>query len=99
MLIFKYKLFVYIYINNIIIFSNIIKKHLEHLYIVLNIFNKAKVYISIAKLFVAFLLVQLLKYNVNSNKILCINNNIKSFCKLKMPCTLKALKTYIKIAS
>jgi len=66
---------------------------------VLNIFNKIKVYISIAKLFITFLLVQLLKYNINNNKILYINNKIKSFCKLKMLYTLKALKIYIKIAS
>ena len=65
----------------------------------LNIFNKAKIYITAAKLFTSFLLVQLFKYNINSNKILHINNKIKSFCKLKMLCTLKALKTYIKIAS
>ncbi len=98
-LFFMHYIFIQAYINNIIIFSNNFNIYVKYIKIIINIFNKGKVYINALKSFVAFLLVQLLKYNINNKNVTKINNRIKIFKKLEILYIFKAFKIYIKIAS
>ncbi|AEO62759.1 uncharacterized protein THITE_2037479, partial [Thermothielavioides terrestris NRRL 8126] len=83
---------VYAYIDNIIIASRNIEEYLKYIEIVLNIFNKVYVYISVEKSFIAYPLIRLLSYIVNSEGVAKIDDRITIFKKLKFPNILKTLE-------
>ncbi|AEO65560.1 uncharacterized protein THITE_2047704, partial [Thermothielavioides terrestris NRRL 8126] len=89
---------VYIYINNIIIASKNIKKYFKYIETVLNILDKVYIYILVEKFFIAYLLVRLLSYIVNSKGVAKIDDKIAIFKKLKFPNTFKTLEQYLSIA-
>ncbi|AEO69980.1 uncharacterized protein THITE_2013508, partial [Thermothielavioides terrestris NRRL 8126] len=94
-LFYKYKHFIYTYINNIIIASKNIEEYLKYIKTVLNIFNKIYIYISVEKSFIAYLSVRLLSYIVNSEGVAKIDDRIAIFKKLKFPNTLETLEQYL----
>ncbi|AEO63879.1 uncharacterized protein THITE_2043084, partial [Thermothielavioides terrestris NRRL 8126] len=89
---------IYTYIDDIIITSKNIEVYLKYIKTVLNIFNKVYIYISIEKSFIAYLLVRLLSYIVNSEGVAKTDNRIAIFKKLKFPNTFKTLEQYLSIA-
>ncbi|AEO65289.1 uncharacterized protein THITE_2047525, partial [Thermothielavioides terrestris NRRL 8126] len=89
---------VYIYINDIIIASKNIEEYLKYIKIVLNIFNKVYIYISIEKSFIAYSLIRFLSYIVNSKRVAKIDDRIAIFKKLKFPNIFKTLEQYLSIA-
>ncbi|AEO53726.1 hypothetical protein MYCTH_2050101, partial [Thermothelomyces thermophilus ATCC 42464] len=94
----KYRHFVRVYINDIIIFSKIEEEYLEYLYTVYEISNKAYIYISIAKSFIGYLAIRLLRYVINSKGITKTDNRITAFKKLKFLNTLDSLEHYLRMA-
>ena len=90
--------FVRAYINNIVIFSETKEEHLQYLKEVIEVLDKARVYISTPKSFAIYLLVQLLRYIVNSKGVAKTDNYITIFKKLKFPNTLDDLEHYLSIA-
>ncbi len=54
------RLYIRIYINDIVIFFNMLKEHLNHLYNIFNILNKMKICLSLKKFYLAYLFIQLL---------------------------------------
>ncbi|AEO56283.1 hypothetical protein MYCTH_2056182, partial [Thermothelomyces thermophilus ATCC 42464] len=94
----KYYHFIRVYINDIMIFSKIEEEYLKHLYTVYKILDKAYIYISIAKSFIGYLAVRLLRYIVNSKGIAKTDDRIATFKKLKFPDTLDSLEHYLGIA-
>ncbi|AEO66028.1 uncharacterized protein THITE_2045588, partial [Thermothielavioides terrestris NRRL 8126] len=89
---------VYTYIDDIIIASKKIEEYLKYIKTVLNIFNKIYIYISIKKSFVAYPLVRLLSYIVNSEGVAKIDNRLTIFKKLKFFDIFKTLEQYLSIA-
>jgi len=49
--------YIRIYIDNIVIFFNMLKEHLNHLYNIFNILNKMKIYLSLKKFYLAYLFI------------------------------------------
>ncbi|OIW32298.1 hypothetical protein CONLIGDRAFT_564974, partial [Coniochaeta ligniaria NRRL 30616] len=88
---------VYVYIDNIVIFNKNIDKYYYYVEIVLRIFNENKISITSDKLFVAYSVVYLLSYKVNSDRIAKTNDYIEAFKKIKFPYILAELKTYLGI--
>ncbi|AEO65302.1 uncharacterized protein THITE_2046114, partial [Thermothielavioides terrestris NRRL 8126] len=68
------------------------KEYLKYIKIVLDILDKVYVYISVEKSFIAYLLVRLLGYIVNSEGVAKIDDRIAIFKKLKFPNTLETLE-------
>ncbi|AEO70771.1 uncharacterized protein THITE_2057984, partial [Thermothielavioides terrestris NRRL 8126] len=89
---------IYVYINDIIIASKNIEEYLKYIKTVLDILNKVYIYISIEKSFIAYLLVRLLSYIVNSEGVAKIDDRIAIFKKLKFLNTLETLEQYFGIA-
>ncbi|AEO66029.1 uncharacterized protein THITE_2049134, partial [Thermothielavioides terrestris NRRL 8126] len=89
---------VYAYIDNIIIANKNIEEYLKYIEIVLNIFDKVYIYISIEKSFIAYLSIRLLSYIVNSEGVAKIDDRIAIFKKFKFPNTFKTLEQYLSIA-
>ncbi|KAK4031221.1 hypothetical protein C8A01DRAFT_21529, partial [Parachaetomium inaequale] len=87
-----YKSFVRVYIDNIIIFSKTPKEYLRYIAIVLEIFDKACIYISVLKSFASYPIVRLLSYIVNSKRVIKTNNRIAIFKKIKFLTTLDTLE-------
>ncbi|AEO63339.1 uncharacterized protein THITE_2038933, partial [Thermothielavioides terrestris NRRL 8126] len=83
---------VYVYIDDIIIVNKNIEEHLKYIEIVLDILDKACVYISVEKSFVAYLSVRLLSYMVNGEGVAKIDDRIAVFKKLKFLDTLETLE-------
>jgi len=52
--------YVRIYVDNIVIFFNMLKEHLNHLHNVFNILNKMKIYLLLKKFYLAYSFIQLL---------------------------------------
>ncbi|AEO55087.1 hypothetical protein MYCTH_2054232, partial [Thermothelomyces thermophilus ATCC 42464] len=94
----KYHYFVKVYINDIIIFSKIEEEYLKYLYTIYEILNKAYIYISVAKSFIGYLAVRLLRYIVNGKGITKTDDRIATFKKLKFLDTLDNLEHYLRIA-
>ncbi|KAK3396931.1 hypothetical protein B0T20DRAFT_356848, partial [Sordaria brevicollis] len=71
---FEYYYFVYVYINDIIIFNKSEKEYLTYLQIVFNIINEYYIYIGANKSFIKYLSIKFLKYIINKEGISKINN-------------------------
>ncbi|AEO68762.1 uncharacterized protein THITE_2053365, partial [Thermothielavioides terrestris NRRL 8126] len=83
---------IYVYINNIIIASKNIEEYLKYVKTVLNILDKVYIYILVEKSFIAYLLIRLLSYIVNSEGVAKTDNRIAIFKKLKFPNTFETLE-------
>ena len=97
-LFFKHRHFVKAYIDDIVVFSSSPKEHLKYLKIVLEIIDKARLYISTPKSFAGYPVVRLLGYIVNGEGTAKTDDWIAAFKKLKFPNTLDDLEHYLGIA-
>ncbi|AEO64501.1 uncharacterized protein THITE_2037037, partial [Thermothielavioides terrestris NRRL 8126] len=89
---------VYAYIDDIIIANKNIEEHLKYIETVLDILDKAYIYISVEKSFVAYPSIRLLSYIVNSKGVAKTDDRIAIFKKLKFLDTLETLEQYLSIA-
>jgi len=48
------RLYIKIYVNDIVIFFNTLKEHLNHLYNIFNILNKMRIYFLLKKFYLAY---------------------------------------------
>ncbi|OIW30876.1 hypothetical protein CONLIGDRAFT_573781, partial [Coniochaeta ligniaria NRRL 30616] len=96
-LFFSYRNFVRVYINNIVIFSKNINKYYRYVKTVLRILDENRISIALNKLFVAYLVIRLLSYEVNGDGITKTNDRIEAFKKIKFPYILAELETYFSI--
>ncbi|AEO53445.1 hypothetical protein MYCTH_2049886, partial [Thermothelomyces thermophilus ATCC 42464] len=94
----KYHHFVRVYIDDIIIFNKIEEEYLEYLYTIYKILDKAHIYIGIAKSFIRYLAIRLLRYIINDKGITKTDNHITTFKKLKFLDTLDSLEHYLRMA-
>ena len=75
--------FVKIYINDIIIFSNIFKKHVEHLWTVFKILTFKQISVSFIKNFLCYSSIKLLKQRMNALNMIISENKFIAISKLK----------------
>ncbi|AEO53318.1 hypothetical protein MYCTH_2050200, partial [Thermothelomyces thermophilus ATCC 42464] len=94
----KYRYFVKVYIDNIIIFRKTKEEYLEYLYTVYEILNKAYIHINATKSLIGYLAIRLLRYIINSKNIAKTDDYITTFKKLKFLDTLDSLEHYLRIA-
>lgn len=94
----EHRSFVRVYIDDIVIFSDNHADHEEHLRIVMDILDKARIHISAAKSFAAYPAIRLLGHVVDGKGIAKTDDRIEAFKKLAFPRTLEALETYLGMA-
>jgi hypothetical protein len=92
-----YYYFVYNFIDEIIIFSNFIKKYLEYLEKILVLFQKLCFYLFIDKKFLNYFSVQFLNYKINKLGLLMIEEYITIIKNLEFFTNLKNLEYYLDI--
>ena len=89
-----YKVFVRVYVNNVIIFSYTLKKHITYLHIIFVLFESFNIILSFKKFFFDYFTVALLNQKINAFDLTTTTNKLKVILKLDFFYTLKNLKNY-----
>ena len=93
----NYRNFAKVYIDDIMIFSTNLQKHLTHLPKVFNVLTRNNIFINSLKTFFEFVSVNLLKQHVTSLKFLTNEQKFHVISNLTFSINLNQLKTYVKL--
>ena len=93
----KYRDFVRFYINDIMIFSKILKEHLIHLQKILELLKQINITLKSTKIFLDYFTIELLEQKMNSLDFITAQKKLKAITSLSFSKTLKKLKTYLEM--
>ena len=85
LILWKQRAFVKIYINDIIIFSNIFEEHVEHLWTIFKTLAFKRISVSFIKSFLCYSSIKLLKQQMNTLNMIISKNKFAAINKLKFP--------------
>lgn len=88
--------FILIYVDNIIVFSQTLKKYLQHFERILNILKRSNVTLNITKCHFVFFFIQTLKHHVLQLKLSTVQEKMKTIKKLFFSCILHQLKNVLE---
>ena len=91
-----YRKFVKIYVNNIIVFSQTLKKHIKHFTKIFVFFDQMNIVLKSFKIFLRYSFVSLLKQKIDSLRLTIAKKKLKAILSLKFFLILKHLETYLK---
>ncbi len=91
------RLYIKIYVNDIVIFFNMLKKHLNHLYNIFNILNKMKICLSLKKFYLAYLSVQLLNQQIDALSFITLKDKLVIIFKIRFSLSLSQLEKYLDL--
>ena len=91
-----YRKFAKIYVDDIVIFNRILKKHIAHLHVVFQLLNFYDINFSLKKSFLDYFIVTLLNQKIDAFDFTTTIDKLKTIFKLNFSYTLKKLKTYLK---
>ena len=94
-----FKKFIKIYIDDIIIFSQIFQNHLQHFRKVFILFKKLHIILNSKKSYLRFLTINFLDQKISSLKLIIIQNKIKVIIKLKFSRNLYNLEIYLELTN
>ena len=92
----QYKKFVKIYINDIIVYSRTLSKHLIHLRKIFELFRRKRVNLIFKSFFLSYFFVVLLDQKIDSLDMTIIEKKIATITLLRFSTNLKNLKTFLK---
>ena len=93
----EYHNFIRYYINNIITFLKTIKKYIQYLKIIFNLFFKKSIKLKLKKLFIDYSLVILLDYQVDNFDLFMIKEKLTTICDIDFLKNLTKFKYYIEL--
>lgn len=93
------RVFVKIYIDDVIIFFKTKEQHLKHLKKIFQIFRTFNIFIKSSKTFLVYLFVRFLKQKVDFLKLITDEKKLRAINKLKFSVTLKQLKHYLDVTN
>ena len=91
----KYWHFVKTYVNDIIVFSNSLKKHLRHLNQIFVFFKRMNIALKVNKIFFDYFIISLLNQRIDSLKMIIATDKLKVILNLIFSQTFKQLKIYL----
>ena len=83
-----------IYVDDIVIFSKILKEHKKHFRVVFDTFQFNNIFVKITKIFVDYFSVQLFDQKINFFELVIVENKLKVIIKLKFSTSFHQLETY-----
>ena len=83
-----------IYVDDIVIFSKILKKHKKHFHVVFDTFQFNNIFVKITKIFVDYFNVQLHDQKINFFELVIVENKLKAIIKFKFSTSFYQLETY-----
>ena len=93
----KYREFVKFYINDIVMFNKILKKHLHHLQKILNLLRKMNIILKSFKTFLNYSNIAFFEQKVNSLKLITSKKKLKVITVLFFFKIFKDLETYFEM--
>jgi len=91
------RLYIRIYVNNIVIFFNTLKKHLNHLHNIFNILDKMKICLSLKKFYLAYLFIQLLSQQINALSLVTSEDKLITIFRIRFSLSLSQLEKYLSL--
>ena len=92
-----YQKFVKIYIDDIIIFSRILEKHVTYLRQIFDKFVQFNIFIKFIKTFIDYLFVQLLDQKIDFYTLFTNEKKLKTIFKFQFSRIFRQLKTYLNL--
>ena len=92
----SYKKFIKIYVDDIIVHSRTLSKHLTHLRQIFEFFRQKRVNLIFSKSFLNYSSIILLNQRVNSLDMIIVEKKIAIIISLRFLANLKDLKTFLK---
>jgi sulfatase maturation enzyme AslB (radical SAM superfamily) len=89
--------FVKTYINDVVIFSRIMKKHLQHLNEIFKLFRRMNITLKADKTYLRYSFIALLEQRVDSLRLITTSDKLETITKLAFSRLLKNLKTYLDV--
>ncbi len=86
------RLYIKVYVNDIVIFFNMLKEHLNYLYNVFDILDKMKIYFLLKKFYLTYLFIQLLSQQVNALSLVTLKDKLIIIFKIKFSLSLSQLE-------
>jgi hypothetical protein len=90
-----YRKYCYIFIDDMVIFSDIFKDYNKYLGTVFSLFEEKNININPEKSFIGYPSVELFGFYVDALGMHSTEDRIQGFRQLEFPATLKALETYL----
>ncbi len=91
------RLYIKVYVNDIVIFFNMLKEHLNYLYNVFDILDKMKIYFLSKKFYLTYLFIQLLSQQVNALSLVTLKDKLIIIFKIKFSLSLSQLEKYLDL--
>ena len=85
------------YVNDIIIFFQILNDHIDHLHQVFELFQNLDISLESMKFYIEYSMIMLLRQCVDALDLITVKKKIKVITNLQFPTTLKALKAYLSL--
>ena len=92
----EFKEFCRVYINDIVIFSKILEKHVNHLQLIFELFISFNINLSSTKSFLEYFTVQLLKFKIDAFELFTSKEKLKTIANFKFSKILQDLKIYLR---
>ena len=92
----KYRYFIKVYVDNIVVFFNFFKKHLRHLNFIFALFKKYNIVIKLFKTYLNYLIVFLFEQRIDNFDLITIEKKIETIRDFKFFRTFKNLKNYFE---
>ena len=95
----KHRHYARAYVDDIVIFSKSLSKHVTHFKKIFVILNASHISIKSAKVFIDYSTVNLLKQKINSFDLAIAKNKLRAIFKLKFSRSLRQLKIYLDLTN
>ena len=92
-----YRVFARVYVNDIVIFNHILKKHISYLHIVFQLLDNYDINLSLKKFFLKYFIVSFLNQKIDAFDLTIAIDKLKIIVNLNFFYTLKNLKIYLKL--
>ncbi len=92
-----FHIFVHIYVDDIIIFLKILKKHIQHLHQMFSLFSELDITLKLCKFYLEYSNITLLEQHVNILNLTTEKKKMKVIMNLQFSKILKKLKAYLDL--
>jgi len=91
------RLYIRVYVDDIVIFFNMLKEHLKHLHNIFDVLDKMRIYLSLKKFYLAYLSVQLLSQQVDALSLITSEDKLVIIFRIRFSLSLSQLEKYLDL--
>ncbi len=89
--------YIRIYVDDIVIFFNMLEEHLKHLHNIFDILDKMKICLLSKKFYLVYLSVQLLSQWVDALNLVTLKDKLAAIFRIRFPLSLSQLEKYLDL--